>query len=91
VPSTGRHRREVNELPPVSGIHPAGPVDFNYPCGFDWRGSTMEDRSLFISSCSRRELARRRPSKSAWSLQLTIATLVLVAAVLAFVVARVGA
>jgi hypothetical protein len=51
----------------------------------------MEDRSLFISSCSRRELARRRPSKSAWSLQLTIATLVLVAAVLAFVVVRVGA
>ena len=50
----------------------------------------MENRSVFISSCSRRELSRRRPSKTAWRLQLTIALLLLFAAVLAFAVTRLG-
>jgi hypothetical protein len=50
----------------------------------------MEDRSVFISSCSRRELARRRPSRSAGRLQLTIAMLLLFAAVLAFAITRLG-
>ncbi len=50
----------------------------------------MENRSLFISSCSRRELARRRPSKGAWRLQLTVALVLLFAAVLAFAVTRMG-
>jgi hypothetical protein len=48
----------------------------------------MEDRSVFISSCSRRQLARRRPSKTAGRLQLAIAMLLLAAAVLAFALAR---
>jgi hypothetical protein len=50
----------------------------------------MENRSVFISSCSRRELARRRPSKSSWRLQLTIAMVLLFAAVLAFAITRLG-
>jgi hypothetical protein len=50
----------------------------------------MESRSLFISSCSRRELARRKPSKSAWRLQLTVALALLVAALFAFAIMRMG-
>jgi hypothetical protein len=50
----------------------------------------MENRNLFISSCSRRQLARRRPSKSAWRLQLAVAMVLLFAAVLAFAVSRLG-
>jgi hypothetical protein len=50
----------------------------------------MESRSLFISSCSRRELSRRRPSKTAWRLQLTLALVLLAVAVLAFAVVRLG-
>jgi hypothetical protein len=48
----------------------------------------MEERNLFISSCSRRQLARRRPTKTAGRLQLAIALLLLAAAVLAFTVVR---
>jgi hypothetical protein len=33
----------------------------------------MEERTVFISSCSRRELARRRPQRSVLRLQLMIA------------------
>ena len=50
----------------------------------------MESQSLFISSCSRRELARRKPSKSAWRLQLTVALVLLIAAVFAFAIVRLG-
>jgi hypothetical protein len=50
----------------------------------------MENRSVFISSCSRRQLARRRPTKSAWRLQLTVAMVLLFAAVLAFTITRLG-
>ena len=50
----------------------------------------MENRSVFISSCSRRELARRRPSRSAWRVQLTVAMVLLFAAVLAFAITRLG-
>ena len=50
----------------------------------------MENRSLFISSCSRRELARRKPSRNAWRPQLTVAMVLLFAAVLAFAVVRLG-
>jgi hypothetical protein len=44
-----------------------------------------EQRTVFISSCSRRELARRRPQRSAVRLQLMVALLAVaaVAAVLA--------
>jgi hypothetical protein len=50
----------------------------------------MEDRSLFISSCSRRQLSRRKPSKSAWRLQLAVALVLLTAAVFAFAIVRLG-
>jgi hypothetical protein len=50
----------------------------------------MEGRNMFISSCSRRELARRKPSRSAWRVQLTLALVLLAAAVLAFAVVRLG-
>jgi hypothetical protein len=46
--------------------------------------------SLFISSCTRRELARRRPSRTPWRAQLLLATLMLAVAVGAFVAARGG-
>ena len=50
----------------------------------------MESKSLLISSCSRRELARRRPSKTAWRLQLTVALALLIAALFAFAIVRLG-
>jgi hypothetical protein len=50
----------------------------------------METRNLFISSCSRRELARRRPSRTAWRLQLTLALVLLTVAVFAFAIVRMG-
>lgn len=50
----------------------------------------MENKSVFISSCSRRELARRRPSRTAGQLEMYIALAVLVVAVFAFVIVRGG-
>jgi hypothetical protein len=50
----------------------------------------MEGRNLFISSCSRRELSRRKPSRTAWRVQLTFAMLLLFVAALAFVITRLG-
>ena len=41
-------------------------------------------RSLFISSCTRRQLARRRPSRAAPRMQVLTAMIVLVAAAGAF-------
>jgi hypothetical protein len=43
----------------------------------------MEDRNVFISSCSRRQLARRRPTRSVARMQLVLAVLVLLVAVAA--------
>jgi len=40
----------------------------------------MTDRTLFISSCSRRELARRRPTRSGAKMPIAIVLLVLVVA-----------
>jgi hypothetical protein len=37
----------------------------------------MEERSLFISSCSRRDLARRRPQRTALYLPLVLAAVLL--------------
>jgi hypothetical protein len=51
---------------------------------------TMESKSVFISSCSRRELARRRPSRRAVWLQSNLSMIVLAVAVVAFVVVRLG-
>ena len=41
-----------------------------------------EQRSLFISSCSRREMARRRPQHPALRAQITLALAVAAAVVL---------
>jgi hypothetical protein len=49
-----------------------------------------QGKSLFISSCTRRELARRRSSRHPSRLELMVAVTLLVAAVVAFVVARGG-
>jgi anti-sigma-K factor RskA len=51
---------------------------------------TMESKSVFISSCSRREFARRRPTRRVLWLHTHLWTIVLVAAVAAFVATRAG-
>ncbi|MBV9310858.1 MAG: hypothetical protein JOZ73_08495 [Solirubrobacterales bacterium] len=50
----------------------------------------MTDRSVFISSCSKKELARRRPTPNAYRMQLLLAVLVLCIALGAFVGVRLG-
>ena len=50
----------------------------------------MEVKSVFISSCSRREFARRRSAHSLMRVQLMVAMLILVLAAGAFVAARGG-
>ena len=50
----------------------------------------MLGSDLFISSCSRRQLARRRSSRSALRLQLPLAALFVLAAAAAFVAGRGG-
>jgi hypothetical protein len=49
----------------------------------------MQDRSVFVSSCSRRQLARRRAARSMPRIQLLI-VLALLAALAAVVVTRAG-
>jgi hypothetical protein len=51
-------------------------------------GERMESRSIFISSCSRRQLARRRPHRSPVGAQLTVAVLLAVVAVALVAIAR---
>jgi hypothetical protein len=50
----------------------------------------MEDKSVFISSCSRRDLARRRPKRPVLPLQLLVVMLLVAAALGAFVVVHGG-
>jgi hypothetical protein len=50
----------------------------------------MLGSDLFISSCSRRQLARRRSSRSVLRLQFRLAELFMLAAAAAFVVGRGG-
>jgi hypothetical protein len=50
----------------------------------------MEDRTVFISSCSRRQLVRRRVTRGALRLQVPVAMLILAMACAAFVAARIG-
>ena len=50
----------------------------------------MSEKSVFISSCSKRELARRRPTPNAYRWQQLIAMIVLCAALAAFLATRVG-
>jgi hypothetical protein len=49
----------------------------------------VADRPLFISSCTRREMARRRPHRSAVRIQ-ALALLLIAAALGAFIAARGG-
>jgi hypothetical protein len=50
----------------------------------------MESKSVFISSCTRREMARRRPSRTAGRLELWVGVAMLVVALVAFAVVRGG-
>ncbi len=50
----------------------------------------MTDPSIFISSCSRRDIVRRRMSRSVLPLQALLAVFVLAAAFGAFVVGHGG-
>jgi hypothetical protein len=49
-----------------------------------------QDKSLFISSCTRRELARRRPGRIAGRLELLVGVALLLAALVAFVILHGG-
>jgi hypothetical protein len=50
----------------------------------------MPDSDLFISSCSRRQLARRRPGRAQLRLQVLLTMIVLLSAVAAFIAGRGG-
>jgi hypothetical protein len=50
----------------------------------------VEGKSVFISSCTRRQLARRRPPRSVLRLQLLVALLVLAIALAAVIAGRGG-
>ncbi len=50
----------------------------------------MESKSVFISSCSRRQFARRRPTRKVVWFHTHLWTMVLVAAVVAVVAIRAG-
>jgi hypothetical protein len=50
----------------------------------------MEKKSVFISSVTRRELARRRPARHMLRLELLLAVVVLAAAAAAFLISRGG-
>jgi hypothetical protein len=50
----------------------------------------MSDSSIFISSCSRRDIVRRRMSRSALPLQALLTLLVLFVAFGAFIAGRGG-
>ena len=49
-----------------------------------------DNRTVFISSCTRRQLARRKPSRSPLRTQLLLAAIVLVVAIGTFFVAGGG-
>ena len=48
----------------------------------------MTEKSVFISSCSRRQLARRRSGRGVWRLAVSPATLTVLVAALGFLAAR---
>jgi hypothetical protein len=50
----------------------------------------MESRSIFISSLSRRQLARRRPGRSPVRVELMVAVALVVIAIAVMIVARGG-
>jgi hypothetical protein len=50
----------------------------------------METKSVFISSCTRRQAARRRASKAGLRLQMIVALVVLAAALAAFMAVHGG-
>jgi hypothetical protein len=51
-------------------------------------GGQLESRSIFISSCSRRQLARRRSNRSPIRAQLLFAALLVSVAIVTIVAAR---
>ena len=77
---------------PIYGICPRLPLDYCPSCGFDPReGEGWRVRKVFISSCSRRQLARRRLNRGGvLRMQLLLVLLVLALGVGAFVAGRVG-
>jgi hypothetical protein len=50
----------------------------------------MENRSVFVSSCSRRQLARRRPTRTAPWVPILLSLLVVLLALGTFAAARGG-
>jgi hypothetical protein len=54
------------------------------------RSMATGNRSLFISSCTRRELARRRATRTWLRIQASVAVVVLLVALGVFVAARGG-
>jgi hypothetical protein len=56
-------------------------LDYGRRRGFDSPRNEMEGRSLFISSCTRRDLARRRPQPVRLYLPHALGALLLAAAV----------
>jgi hypothetical protein len=50
----------------------------------------MPESRLFMSSCSRRQLARRRPGRATLWIQLALVMLLILAGAAAFVVGRGG-
>jgi hypothetical protein len=50
----------------------------------------VAEKSVFISSCSRRQLARRRAARAMWRYELPPVLLVLVLGVAAFMAGRGG-
>lgn len=50
----------------------------------------MTEKSVFISSCSRRELARRRPVRGVWRYELLLVLLALAIGVAAFLAGHGG-
>jgi hypothetical protein len=50
----------------------------------------IEDRSLFLSSCTRREMARRRPHRRVLRTETVLVVLLIAAALGAFIAARGG-
>jgi len=50
----------------------------------------MPSSGIFISSCSRRQLARRRPTRAVLRLQLTLVALVVLSGMAAFMAGRGG-
>jgi hypothetical protein len=76
---------------PYLRCRPAPSLDFRAESevGFRERG-VMEEKSLFISSCTRRQLARRRSHRMLMRMQFLLTSAVFAAALGAFILAHGG-